>query len=481
MGYRSRGVMELRERILTGSVVKTIFWLAWPMILANLVNISYNLVDAFWLGKLGRQAFGAPTVSWPLIMFFYSLGMGFAMAGISLISQYVGAGDLRMASRSAGNLMTLMGLMAVMISALGYVSAPYVLHLMGVPPDVYPLAVNYIRVIFIGIPFAFIGFAFITIANSLGDTRTPTLISIISSIFNMILDPILIFGWFGIPRMGVIGAALATILSRTLISVVGSYMLFHGYKGIRIGIHDLGIDGWWVRKVVSIGTPLAIQQSSNALGFTVMMGIVSRFGSVAIAAYGVAIRIIDVITAFTWGINRATSIMVGQNVGAELYERAKDIVKKSLMLVTAILATGSLAIYLIRDWAVAVFINEPNVVIEGSKLLSIFTLSIPFFGLFSVGGGVAAGSGHTRFFAIVSILRLWALRIGLSVLLGLTLGMGTMGVWIAMTLSNVGAGLLALAWVLRATWARRVIEEVKVKKVVSPITVRNNGKERPQH
>jgi len=481
MGYGSRGIMELRERILTGSVIRTIFWLAWPIILANLVNISYNLVDAFWLGKLGKQAFGAPTVSWPLIMFFYSLGMGFATAGISLISQYVGANDLRMANRSAGNLMTFMALMSISISVLGYILAPYILQLMGVPPDVYPLAVNYIRVIFIGIPFTFVGFAFITIANSLGDTRTPTLISIISSLLNMVLDPILIFGWFGMPRMGVIGAALATILSRTLISVVGSYMLFHGYKGIRISIHDLGIDGWWVRKVVSIGTPLAIQHSSNALGFTVMMGIVSRFGSVAIAAYGVAIRIIDVITAFTWGINRATSIMVGQNVGAELYERAKNIVKKSLILVATILTTGSLAIYLVRNWAVAVFINEPDVIIEGSKLLSIFTLSIPFFGLFSVSGGVAAGSGHTRFFAIVSILRLWALRIGLSVLLGLTLGMGTTGIWVAMSLSNVGAGLLALAWVLRATWAKRVIEVVKVRKAGVPITVRDSDEERVQH
>lgn len=464
MEGRSRGVVEFREKILEGSIAKTVLWLAWPMIVANLVNMSYNLVDAYWLGKLGKEAFGAPTVSWPLIMLFYSLGFGFGMAGISLISQYFGAGDFRMANKSAGNLITFMLIVSLSIGALGYLASPYIMALMGVPVDVYPLAVDYIRVVFLGMPLAFIGFAFITIANSLGDTRTPTSISIVSSLANMVIDPILIFGWFGLPPLRVVGAAIATISSRSIISLVGSYLLFHGYKGVKIRVYDLGVEGWWLRKVFSIGTPLAIQQSSNALGFTVMMSIVSRFGSVAIAAYGVGIRIIDVIQAFTWGINRATSIMVGQNIGAELYKRAKGIAKTSSILIASILTTGALTIYYTRDWTVAVFINDPHVIIEGGNLLSIFSLSIPFFGVFFIGSGVAAGSGHTRFFAALSIFRLWGLRIGLSYLLAILLDFKTTGIWVAMTLSNVCAGLIALTWILKADWAKRVIEETVIVK-----------------
>lgn len=452
------GVAEYRRRILEGSETRTVIWLAWPMIVAGLVDMSYNLVDAYWLGKLGKESFGAPTVSWPLIMLFYSLGFGFGMGGISLISQYFGAGDSKMANRSAGNLLAFMLLLSIFIGSLGYIVSPHTLSLMGVPPDIYPLAVDYIRVIFVGMPFAFLGFGFITIANSLGDTRTPMFITITSSIINMVIDPILIFGWLGFPRLEVLGAAIATIASRSIVSIIGSYLLFHGYKGVKVSLQDLRVEMWWLRKVISIGGPLAIQQSSNALGFTVMMSIVSRFGSVAVAAYGVGIRIIDVIQAFTWGINRATSIMIGQNVGAELYDRAKSIARKSMILIASILTIGALSIYYTRDWTVAIFIEEQQVIIEGDRLLSIFSLSIPFFGVFFVGGGVAAGSGHTRFFAILSVIRLWVLRIGLSYILALMIGIGTIGIWVAMTVSNIAAGLVALVWVLKASWAERVIE-----------------------
>ncbi len=455
---RSNELLMLRKRILEGGILKTIFWLAWPMIVANLVNMSYNLVDAYWLGKLGKASFGAPTVSWPLIMFFYSLGMGYSRAGISLIAQYVGAGNFEKANRSAGNLLSFMTLMAVSISILGYITAPSILLLISVPPDIYPYAVNYIRVIFLGVPLVFIGFTFGTIANSLGDTRTPTYVSIISSLVNLVLDPIMIFGYFGFPQLGVVGAAVATISSRSIISFVGLYLLLRGYKGLKITLNDLRIEHEWLSKVISIGTPLAIQQSSNALGFTIMMKIVSMFGSVAVAAYGVAIRIIDVLQAFTWGINRAVSIMIGQNIGAEYYERTRRIVKTSILLIVTILAAGAVFLFLTRGITVAFFIPEKDVVVEGSKVLEIFTWSIPFFGLFFIGGGVAAGSGHTRFFAIISIIRLWVLRIGLSYLFALVMGMGTTGIWTAMAISNIIAGILALGWVMGGSWARRVIE-----------------------
>lgn len=457
-GSPSGDIYVLRKKILEGHIVKTMLWLAWPIIMANLVNMSYNLIDAYWLGKLGKEAFGAPTVSWPLIMFFYSIGFGFSRAGISLISQYVGAGDLKMANKSAGNLLSFMAIVAFSISGIGFFLSPILLSLMGVPPDIYPNAVNYIRVIFIGVPITFIGFGFNTIANSLGDTRTPTYINIISSLANLVLDPIFIFGYFGFPAMGVVGAAIATILSRSIISVVGSYLLFRGYHGIKITVSDLGIDGWWIRKVVSIGAPITIQHSSNSLGFTIMMSIVSRFGSAAVSAYGVAIRIIDILSAFTWGINRALSIMIGQNLGAEHYNRARAIVKKAVILISLILTIGSVFIFLTRDLTVAFFVPEEDVIVEGSRVLAIFTWSIPFFGLFFIGGAVAAGSGNTKVFAIISIIRLWALRIGFSYLLAILMGMGTIGIWIAMTISNVVAGLLATIWIFKGDWTKRVID-----------------------
>jgi len=447
-----------REQILHGPIIRTLLWLAWPLIVANIVNISYNLIDAFWLGKLGKEAFGAPTVCWPMIMLFYSIGMGYTAAGIALISQYFGAGDKRMAEICAGHLLFFSLIIALMMSTIGYVSAPHILSAMRVPPDIYPLAVKYVSVIFMGIPFVFVGFAFNAIANAIGDTRTPTILNITSATVNTILDPFMIFGLAGFPKMGVIGAALATIISRSIISIVGTYLLLKGFRGIRIHLEYLKVSRWWLRKIFSIGTPLAIQQSSNALGFTIMTSIVSRFGSTVVAAYGIAIRIIDVMQAFTWGINRALVTMIGQNIGAEQYERTRNIAWRALVLIVSILVIGSIIIFLFRYSIISVFIDDVSVLNEGSLLIQVFTFSIPFFGLFFVSGAIANGSGHTKIFAAISVIRLWGLRILLSILLAFMLNLGSLGIWIAMSISNIVAGVISLAWVLRGSWLKRVID-----------------------
>lgn len=454
----SKSIFKYRERILNEPVIRTTLWLAWPMIIANIVNISYNLVDTFWLGKLGKEALSAPIVSWPMIMLLYSIGMGLSFAGVTLVSQYVGAGEKEYARKTAGYIIGFMLLLAVTISGIGYVLAPSILKAMYVPEEVLPLAINYIRVIFAGIPIAFIGFAFVSILNGIGDTRTPTIIGIISSLVNVILDPIMIFGWFGLPPMGVIGAAMATIFSRAIVSTTGVFLLIRGYMGLKIRFNDLFFELWWLKKVLKIGIPLTIQQSANSLGFVIMMSIVASMGTTVIATYGIGVRIIDIIQAFTWGLMRATSIMVGQTIGAENYSKAEEIVRKNMMLIFVVLTIGALMIFIFRRQLYTIFIDDPGVLTEGDKFLSIFVPSIPFFGLFFIAGAVARGSGHTIAYTIISIIRLWILRIGLTIMLAYIVGLGSMGVWIAMSISNIGAGIIAVLWVMKGTWKRRVIE-----------------------
>ncbi len=450
-------MLKYRDSILNGPIIRTTLNLAAPIIVANFVNISYNLIDAFWLGKVGAEAFSAPTVSWPIIFLFFAIGMGLSFAGVTFVSQYVGAGEKELARKAAGSLLGFILVVSVIIATSGVLASPFILSAIGVPPDVYPGAVSYIRVIFAGMPIAFIGFAFISVLNGLGDTRTPTLIGVASSILNIVLDPILIFGLYGFPKLGVMGAAIATVLSRALVASVGITLLVRGFRGLKIGLRDLAFDREWLVRLIKVGGPLAIQQSANALGFTVMMSIVSRLGTIIIASYGLAIRIIDIVQAVTWGLMRATSIMIGQNVGAEKYSRAEEIVKKNLMLTTLLLSIGAALIVAFRVELISVFINNPQVIREGSTMLLIFTPSLPFFGVFFLVGAVARGSGHTLPFTIISIIRLWVLRIGLALLLSTAVGMGAMGIWVAMLLSNVGAAVMSIAWVIRGTWKKRVI------------------------
>ncbi len=456
-----KGTLAFRNRILHGDPVRTTIWLAWPIIVANLVNISYNIIDTFWLGRLGRAALSAPVVSWPLIMFFHAIGMGFSFAGVTFISQYVGASNARMARKSAGMLVGFSLLLSLIIAATGYATAPYILTAIGVPSDVLPKAIGYITIIFAGEPIVYFGFVFNAIIQGLGDTKTPTYLGIISSIMNLALDPVMIFGLFGIPSLGVKGAAIATIISRAFVGVTGTYLLGRGFRGIKIGFRDLIFEGWWVRKVVKVGGPMAVQQSANSLGFVVMTSIVSSFGSAVIAAYGIAIRIVSVTQAFTWGIMRATSIMVGQNIGAKNYGRAEEVTRKNMLMLASLLTLGGILIILFRGPLAAFFISDPLVIREAALLILIFTPSLPFFGVYFIGNAVARGSGHTVPVMIISIVRLWAIRIGFSYILAFLLGWGSLGVWASMSLSNIGAGIAAYAWVKLGDWKKPVIEHVK--------------------
>jgi len=462
-----KGALAFRDRILHGDPLRTTMWLAWPIIVANLVNISYNIIDTFWLGRLGKASLSAPVVSWPLIMFFHAIGMGFSFAGVTFISQYVGASNARMARRSAGMLVGFSLLLSLIIAATGYTTAPYILGAIGVPSDVLPKAIRYITIIFAGEPIVYLGFVFNAILQGLGDTKTPTYLGIISSIMNLVLDPIMIFGWFGIPPLGVEGAAIATITSRAFIGLTGTYLLARGFRGIKIGLRDLAFEGWWVRRVVRVGGPMAVQQSANSLGFVVMTSIVSSFGSTVIAAYGIAIRIVDLTQAFTWGIMRATSIMVGQNIGARNYGRAEEITMKNMLMLASLLALGSLLIILFRQPLPAFFISDPSVISEAALLILVFTPSLPFFGIYFIGNAVARGSGHTVPVMIISIVRLWVLRIGFSYLIAFILGWGSLGVWLAMAISNIGAGIAAYAWVRLGDWKKPVIEHIRPTSLAS--------------
>ncbi len=460
-------VNEYRERIISGPLLRTILWLAWPPIVASLVNISYNFIDTLWLSRLGAAEMASPRQAWFILMVIYAVGMGLTAGNTALISQYVGAGDFRRASECARQLLIFALSVGLGFFAFLYVMAPHLLKLLGTPKEIYGFAVNYMRVVSLGVPLGFAAFALVTIFHAFGDTRTPTMVSIASTILNAILDPIFIFGLLGLPALGVVGAAIATVISRSLIALVITPLLIRGYKGIKISLRGYRFDASWFKRTVRIGGPIMVQQVTNAFAFTLLLALVNVFGVVAAAAYTIGMTVINLIEAVLRGFSQATSIIIGQNLGANSHGRAYKAAKLSMAVVGVVLGLGALLLLIFKDPLIAIFIKEPatheeaillmNVFQETRKLLDLFAISVPFFGVFFISMAVARGSGHTFTVMILSILRLWAIRLGLSYLLAIVLLWGTTGIWLAMSLSNLFAGLAGALWVVRGSWLRRVI------------------------
>ncbi len=458
-------VDRLKEDILSGPIIKTILVLGWPVMISNGLQMLYNLVDTYWLGKLGKVAVAAPTVGFPVVFLLISLGSGFSIAGVSLVSQHTGAGSEKNANEAAGQVMSFMFISALVMSVGGYFLAPFLLKtLMGVPEDVYPKALSYIRIIFWGMPTMFIFFAFRALIRGIGDMVTPMLITGGSMVANVILDPILIFGLAGLPEMGVAGAAMATILSRAVASVVAIYLLFSDRIELRITLKSLRLRFHWVSQIIKIGLPSAIGQMGTAIGFVLLMGLVSRIGVVAVSAYGIGQRIISLLNISIWGLASPLTTMIGQNIGAENKERAIRAAHRSFALAFGTLFALAVTVYFFRRPLFRVFIDDPAVIDVGARFLTVFIWSIPFFGIFSLVSSVFRGSGHTRPPMVLSLIRLLVLRVGISYLLAFSLvgiNMGADGLWLGLFISNTLSGIMAFAWFLRGTWLEKTIDQAE--------------------
>ncbi|ASJ06797.1 MATE family efflux transporter [Thermococcus pacificus] len=468
---RSEKVEAMREQILNGPIVKTLILLAYPLIINQLVQVLYNLTDTFWLGKLGRTELSAPGTAWPLVWFFMSIGMGFATAGFAFVSQYVGAREYDKANRAAGALYSLMLIFATAVGITGVLLAPQLLHLMNVSDTIYPYALSYTRVIFGGIPFSFTLFAFNFLLRAVGDTKTPVKINIATVILNIILDPLFIFGWGPFPELGVVGAAIATMLSNTAGSIVGGYLLFTGKVGIHITPETLKPDFNFYSRIFRVGLPASIGSSTTALGFVILTRVIFTIGKlygqahgipnfedVAFATYSITNRLTNFMFAFSDGISMAMGTMVGQAIGAKLYDRAKTIAEKTMVINFTILGVGTLLFIFFRVPIFRFFINDPAVIAESAKVVKYFSASLPFFGIFAAVNNVFQSAGQTKKSMVLGMVRLWGIRLPLSYGLGVLMR-DTAGMWLGMGLSNVIGAVVALAWFLRGSWMKAIIEE----------------------
>ncbi|ASJ00491.1 MATE family efflux transporter [Thermococcus gorgonarius] len=464
-------LLKMREEILNGPIEKTLLKLAYPLIVNNLVQVLYNITDTFWLGKLGREALAAPGTSWPIIGTLMALGMGFATAGFALVGQYIGAGNYERANRSAGALYSLMFLFSTATAIISLAILPYALRFMKVTPNVYPYAKAYAQVVFAGVPLSFSFMAFSALMRASGDTKTPVKISMLTVGMNIVLDPIFIF----VLGLGVEGAAIATVLSNGTGAIIGAKILTSGKAGLHLTRETMKPDFGFYRKIFHVGLPSAVGQSADSFGFVVLTRIIYGYGDVVYAAYTITTRLVNFITSIARGVSMAMGTMIAQNVGAENYGRAKKIAERAMVINFLIASFAIVIIGLFRVSVFRVFLDDPAVIAQSEYVLKYFLISVPFFnGIFVVVTRTFSSAGHTKKSMFLSMLRLWGLRIPLSyafgyvgaiTVLGLTIplaklfGFTSKGVFFGMGMSNFLAALVALAWFMRGTWMKRIIEE----------------------
>jgi putative MATE family efflux protein len=466
-----------------GDLLKPLVVLSLPIVLSQMLQVGYNLADTFWVGRLGQEAVSALSYSWPLVFLMISVAGGFTVAGTVLVAQHKGAGNDEKVDYAAGQTIAFVGIVAAVFSVVGYLLTPWLVSLVGATPGTteYTLAVEYTRTIFLGVVFMFGFFIFQALLRGWGDTRTPLYLMALGVALNVVLDPFLILGfdqnvllsglglngvqsWLyattGFSGFGVQGAAIATVFSRGAGAILGLFWLFGGHVGIHISLSDLKPDPEMVKRIVSLGAPSSVEQSTRALGITVLTALVAFAGDDAVAALGIGNRINSLVFLPALGLARGTETVVGQNLGTEQTERAKRAVGYSSVIVTGVLAIAGVVAYLFARPITAVFIpGASDVIAIGADYLRIIGPTFLFIGVFQVVQGAFRGSGSTRTAMAFAILSLWAFRLPPAYALLQWFDMGATGVWYAIALSNVLSMIAAVLWFLRGRWADSVIDD----------------------
>jgi len=457
----------------TGSVRGRLMLLAWPVMLSHLLQTFYNLADAFWLGKLGRQALTAPTITMHVFFIAFALAMGLGAAGTTLVSQFKGAGDHRKAGLVGGQLMIMLTGIGLVFGVAGFLFTPQILNLLHTPSDSWQLTYEYMRWIFTGFPLLFVFFVYQGISTGLGDTVGPMQVNLIAVVVNVVLDPVLIFGFGPFPEMGVVGAAVATVFSRALASFIGMHRLFKGRNSIQITAGDMRPDGKMIGKIMKIGLPVSLGQLGTSLGFTFMIGIVNSFGSAVTAAFGVGNRIIHMAMVPAMGLSQANAAAVGQNLGAGNVKRAEKSSNTALMLIGLILLPVVLGMFFFGADISRAFVEDPEVIQLGRTMFRITTPSVFVFGFLMVLLGSFQGSGYTVPVMVLNMSRLWLLRIPGAYLLAYTAGMGPGGIWWAMFVSNTAVTIAGWIWFRKGTWKtaskRLVLRAENVESLASAV------------
>lgn len=433
--------------------------LSWPVMAFMVFQTTLELVDLYWVGRLGTPAIAALSLSNSLFWMLFSFTELITVSTVALTSRYRGARDFEGVKVIVRHSFWLALLIALVIIVFIYGLGERFISFFQVEEEIRHMALLYLKVTGIGFIFVYGAMSMGASLQGVGDTRTPMIILIITNIINIILDPIMIFGLLGFPALGILGAALATLISRAIGFSVMLYILISGkITPSRLKVANLlnmGFESCYFKRIFQIGLPAALQSSTRPITGMIMMWIVALFGTAAVAAFGIGLRILGLAFIMISGLMAGTSTMVGQSMGANLKNLTREITRKAMTIGISIQATMAFLSFFGAPLIIKLFTGDVAVIEAGVSYLQIIAPGLLLLGPFTVIEAVFKGSGHTMPPMVSAMIANWIIKIPCAYLLAMVIG--TNGVWWAITISIVAELLFLLFWFRRGHWLYKEI------------------------
>ncbi|MFD2164324.1 MATE family efflux transporter [Paradesertivirga mongoliensis] len=431
---------------------KAIFLLAVPMILELVMESTFAVVDIYFVSKLGPSAVATVGLTETYLFLLYSIGMGLAMSVTAIIARRVGEKNMQDAGISAVQSIMLAFLASLPFAVAGIFFAKDMLALMGADQWAIEHGYHYTKWMLGGNVVIMLLFVINAIFRGAGDAAVAMRILWIANGINIILCPVLIFGFGPIPALGIEGAAIATNIGRGTGVLTQLWILFKGGKHIKVAYSQIRLN---VKSMLTI-----LRTSLGGIGQMIvamtswifLMRILAEVGSEAVAGSTIAIRIMMFTMMPAWGLSNAAATLVGQNLGAGNPDRAESAVWKTGRYNMVFLVGVSIVYFFFNDGLMQIFTDDPEVIAVGAEWLRILSFSYFVYGWWMVSTQAFNGAGDTKTPTYINLVFFWLIQIPLSYYLAIMLGWQQSGVFWAVFISETSVGLFTLWLFNRGGW-----------------------------
>lgn len=435
----------------SGSVHRQLAKLTAYMAIGAVASMTFQVVDTYFVAQLGTEELAAMAFTFPVVMILHAIAIGLGTGVTAVVSRFVGGGGEDGSKAIGTDSLYLAILITTVFSAIGYFTIDPVFALLGAGPEIMPLIHDYMEIWYLGIIFMIVPLIGNSVIRAHGDAKFPSMIMIIAAVLNIVLDPILIFGLFGAPRMELQGAALATVIARFVTFAAALGVLHFRMHALTYEMPSLErLSKNW-RLVLNIGLPSTATQLIVPVSMGILTALIASYGSVAVAAYGIATRVEMFALIFMMATSIAMGPFVGQNAGAGRIDRVKTALRFAFQASFAYGVVMAVLLAFFGEQVGKVFSDDAEVIRLAAFYLLVVPVSYPVLSIIGISSQTFNSLARPMPAMIIGACKAFVIQVPLAYA-GAAIG-GIQGVFVAMSLSTIMVSLLAYVWI------RRVINE----------------------
>lgn len=438
-----------------GSVWASIIKMGLPSMLGFLGQHLYSLVNMFWVSRLsqGESAIAAVTFFTNMMFVFFSINHLIGPGSVAVISRRYGEKEYDKTEKAIKETVLLKLFFGVLFSGLGLWFLRDALLFVGARGETALLAEQYGVIMMAGMPIMFATYSLFTAMRGVANPQLAMSLMFGSTILNAVLDPILMFGWLGLPAMGIKGAAVASVISFSLAFLIGLYLFFFDYTNVKLhprGRERVSLDSMWT--LIRIGIPAWLGEMSFSLSRLLITPMIAHFGTPVVAAYGIGMQVFGLGIAILVGIGLGLSSLIGHTVGSGKLDRARMTGDKAIAFGVVVMAALGVVVAIFARPILRIFFTDPEAIAHGVTYLRTIAFSFPFFGALFMIENVHTGVGLNTPVMVISILQAWVFQV-LPVFVATSLfGAGEVAVWWILALSGVVSAIGFYWYYRRGRW-----------------------------